>query len=600
MPPSLSLDRILSRHPRCLLLLLVLASTWVVVSGGLLSDDAVPFGDGEHYALRALSLYGFLHAGHGHAFWDELTSPSQSLLPPHDLLFFLVPNALASVALYGLLKTLVTAALLAVALFLLCHELERPAWSPALFLLCVMQNVTLDSSYFYFADTPFMAVVALSLAFQIRAWRRPDWRNALLSGLGAALPFWIKPANALLYLAIFLVAELVRLFLEKNPDLRLRALGLAGFLPVALAALLCGGFPSIVYLVDANETSGIFVTYLQCTGLLRLCYFPLCLTFFYHTQLLLLLAVIAAVILVFRQRPGLPAFDFSPFPAHLLVPLLLAFGLFGLYFSFGMVEKEMRSLLIILPVFWLGLFWLLDRWRVRSPVLFLVAMAYSACAAAQVSGDLFGANSSNSGDYQLRDDLLTRFPPPHSVNPAGAALTRTLLSLIGQNVPVGGKIAVGTEQMYLTSESLTWIERRDSALSGQPAAYDFANFLTNQGKVSRPALLRSSAILLILAPAFQYSPQVQSTSASLAQFAYQKWMLQDHTAKVVPIMFGNDTVLGVLIVPHEPLTDPLITQAISATGVPELVDTLSFSGYQPRRLSLRECLDILLHRPSKP
>ncbi|MCE0482955.1 MAG: hypothetical protein LV479_01805 [Methylacidiphilales bacterium] len=589
------------------LFILVLLATGLLISGGLLSDNAVPYGDGEHYALRALSLYGFLHTGQWMQFWNELTVPGQSLLPPHYLLFFLVPPSLASVAVYGIIQTFVTCALLAFGSYSLCRALDRPSWSPALFLLCLMQNVSLDASYFYFADTPFLAVVTIALAWQISAWRDCHWCASLLSGIGAALPFWIKPANALLFFVVFVLTEILRLLLNKMarhmPPQFLPHLGflLLGFIPLVLAALLCGGLQSIVYLVNANETSGLFVTHLECTGLFRLLYFPLCLTFFYQTELLLFIAFLVALIAFWLKGSSAapPSTPSSPFPEHLLLPSLIAFTAFGLFFSFGITEKEMRGLLMMLPVLWLGLFWALDRWKISPPILFAVAALYTFCAALQIFCGTFGGGFLNSGSYQLSDDWLSRFPPKHIVNPNGASLTRNLLAVIRQSVPGGGKIAVGTEQMFLTSESLTWMEQRDTALRGQSPLYHFNNFLTNQGKYSRPALLDARAILLILHPNFQYSQQVQTASNALAQFAYNQWMLHDHSAQVIPIALGPNTLLGVLIAPNEPLTDSRITQVLTATGAQELADPLAFSASTPKRFTFGECWQILFRGKSQ-
>ncbi len=604
------LDRFLLQHTRWVLLLLVPATTWILTLGGLLSKDAVPFGDGEHYALRALSLCGFLHSGQWGRFWDEFILSGQSLLPPHYLVFFLVPTGLASVALYGVIQVLVSCSLLAIGIYWLCEALERPAWSPALFLLCVMQNLTLDSAYFYFADTPFLAVVTISLAAQAWAWRRSDWRLSLLSGIGAALPFWVKPPNALIVLGIYVIAEVVRFIFDrirgpKPPTvtsldyfryLRHWGFALISFIPLFGAALICGGFQSIIYLIDANQISGVYASHIDCTGLLRLFYFPACLTAYYQTELLLLIVFVAAVVTIWRVRnrpaPSEPH-TLTPFPVGLLLPFLVAYGVFGFYFSFGMADKVIRSLLVILPIFWLGIFYLLDRCQFRASLLFLVTMVYSIFASLQVAYGPFNGAPFTTSDYQLSDDWLARFPPMHTTVPAGAELTRNLFSAIRQAVPENNKIAVGTEQMFLTSESLTWIEQQDSALLGKEPAYDFNNFLTNQGKFSRPALLGSRGILLILHPKLQYSPQVAQASMALAQFAYQKWMLQDHLAQVFPLSDGRSGLLGVLIVLKEPMTDALVDQAISGTKGTELLDTLSFSGSHPKRLSLHECWEVL-------
>ena len=48
---------------------------WIITANGLISSNVVPFCDGYHYALRAFTLYGYLHSGQWTRFCDYFTLP---------------------------------------------------------------------------------------------------------------------------------------------------------------------------------------------------------------------------------------------------------------------------------------------------------------------------------------------------------------------------------------------------------------------------------------------------------------------------------------------------------------------------------------------
>jgi hypothetical protein len=389
-----TLERWLRRRPLQISLALAAIVCLVLSADGIVSEDAMPFGDGEHYVMRALTLYGFLHTGQWSQFWNVFTLPKQSIAPLHYWLFFLLPQSWASFSAYGVIQVVTTYALMVLGASQLCRALDRPEWTPPLFLLCASQNISLDFSFFYFADIPFMAVGMLALAWQMRAWKNAGWQGSLLSGVGLGLTFWVKPPNALIFAATFFIAEIARAILVwwKNPapsSARIKALSrhaialAAGFLPVTLAALACGGFQSIVRLINVNEVSDIFATTLKCTGLLRLFYFPLCLTFFYHAVAMawiFALAGVAALKLSQQKKPDPIAPARERFPMQLLQPLLIAYLILGEFFSFGEECKVMRSLLLLIPVMWLGIFWVLEKWKMPPGVVFLATVAYVGCA----------------------------------------------------------------------------------------------------------------------------------------------------------------------------------------------------------------------------
>ena len=425
----------LSKWPLAIALLLALVMSLCLCLEGAVSENALPFGDGEHYVLRCMTLYGFLHSGQWAKFWDVFTLPRQSLAPLHYWLFFLLPEAWASLVSYGLIQLATTYGVLAFGTWALCRALDRPEWTAALFVLCAVQNISMDPSYFYFADFSFFAMGTLALAWQIRAWRDRTWSNSMLSGAGVGLLFWLKAPNAIIFLGTYLVAELVwialtwietrRSFVENGrtdfSGIRIwrttvvaHALAAgAGFIPVAfLALVVCGGFQSIIRLIDLNEVSGVFTTTLECTGLLRLLYFPLCLAFFYHAIVMMwVFSFVCLVAFVMNRRSDGVAPAPRPGPGFLatgFLPLLCAYLALGEFFSFGMENKEMRSLLLVLPVMWLGIFWILERLRVRPTLVLAAALAYAACGYSQTLLNGFRSREVSTESFQLKNDWLAR------------------------------------------------------------------------------------------------------------------------------------------------------------------------------------------------
>ena len=603
-----TLERWLKERPLLLSLLVAAVICWGLGANGVVSEDAMPVGDAEHYVLRGMTLYGFLHTGQWARFWDLFTLPRQSIVPLHYLLFFLLPQGLASMTSYGVTQAVATYGLLAFGLWRMARALDRPEWTPALFLLCAVQNISLDYSFFYYIDVPFMAVGTLALAWQIEAWRGPGWRSGLLSGVGAALLFWVKAPNAIIFTGTYLLAEAIRAVIVwralatatrpmfwKNLALHSAAVA-AGYLPLTLLALVCGGFQAIIKLIDENEVSGLFVTTLECTGLMRLLYFPLCLTFFYHTVMLLLIfGVVGAIAFRLNRAKAGPASESSPtkpFPGPLLLPVVVAYCVLGELFSFGLENKEMRSLLLVLPALWLAFFWALEYARVRIGLTFLAAVAYAGGAFSQVFFNGFDPAIVNSDGYQLKGDWLSRLPQAHPASLAEIELTKGLLRLIHQAMPEGGKVAVGTEQLYVTSESLTWCLEHDLALRGEQVPSAFNNFLTVKGEFCRRSLLDARGILVIVHPSLQYSREVYQATGALLKFVNDTWY-KDGTAGVFPLESEGSGTIGLLIVMKQPITDAQIDQLLRATNSTELPANVVFSPPADPRLSWPEMLDIL-------
>jgi hypothetical protein len=599
------LEKGLKTRPLLVTVVLALALCCALGSGGEVSEYVMPFGDGEQYVFRCLSLYGFLHSGQWGQFWNTFTLPEQSLAPLNYVLFFLLPQAWAGMTSYGCLQLLTSYGLLAFGAWLLCRTLERPGWTPALFILCATQNISLDESYLYFQDVPFLAVGMIVLGAQMRTWKSPSFRNYVLVGSGLGMLFWVKSANALIFTWTYFLAEIIRFAIiwwnhQVRPQWRQelpKQIGgwLAGFLPLTVAAMGCGAFQSIVRLIDANELSGRFVTQLQCTGVLRFFYFPLCLTFFYHTLLLLGIflgfAVVAWVLNAYSR-----SFHPSPeqaFPSRLLWPLLIAYLILGEAFSFSLQDKEMRSMLLVLPVLWLATFWVLEKVRVRIGLVLLAALVYACCALSQVISNTFSSADVPTESYQLDGDWLERLPQAHSASVERFEQSRAIFNFIREALPNGGKVAVGSDLIYLTSQSLTWIAERDLALHGQHSAYQFQNFITPEGLYRRKALRGAQGIIVYLIPQFQYSHPVFFASTALVQFGLGPWQ-DSGFAQAAPLRNSQAGLVGVLVLPSEALDDSRIDELIGGTKVPELPpETDSYSAAE-HQLSWTECRDILL------
>ena len=608
------LEKWLRARPLAISLVLALVVSYCLATNGVVSEDIMPFSDGEHYILRGLTLYGYLHSGQWSQFWDAFTMPRQALAPLHYWIFFLLPQSLASVTSYGVIQVVTTNVVLALGTWALCRALDRVEWTPALFLLCANQNISIDQSYFFHMDGPFFASGTLALAWQVGAWRDFSWRNSLLAGAGLGLMFWIKPANAVIFAAVFLFTEIVRAgltwFVGKRDGsmtseaaskwrrdlLRHASAMAAGFIPVAFLAMACGGIQSIAKLVNANEASGALATTLECTGLFRLLYFPLCLTIFYHAVAMLLIFTVAGIAAYkMRQKNASPSAAPGPlFPAHLLLPLIIAYAVLGEVFSFAMADKEMRSLLLVLPVLWLAVFWGLDRWRARPGLLLGAAVAYVVCAYSQIFCNTFETVDVPTEGYQLKGDWLGRLPQAHVNYPAQIGLTTGLLGLIHQAMPDGGKVAVGSEQLYLTAESLSWASQHELALQGRQSPYQFQNFLKADGRYCRSALLGAKGILVFVNPGLQYSQQVAAISNALVQFSAATW-LKSGAVQMVPVQQQGGALLGCLVVAREPLDDARITQLVQGTGGAELspAEDVTFNWQDNHRLTWQDCEDIL-------
>jgi len=492
-----------------------------------------PAEDGQGYAIRGFTLYGYMHSGQWAQFWTLLRHPNQSICPLHYLPFFAIPQALAGIAAYTLSQNLVVYLLLAAATFKLCQTLDRAEWAPAIFLLCAANNLALTDYYFFYLDMEFFAAGLFAVACQLAAWREASASKSILSGLALGLPFWIKPANALIFIAVFALSEIIRaagnLLACKAPADRSRSLAASahhwicqgvGFIPLLVLALYCGGAQSILQLIQSNEINNT-TTPLNCEFLLRLFYFPLCLSYFYHV--LLLGSILLAVFLLGKNRMVTEDRETAAFAARLFLPLIFAYIVWGAFFSFWMQAKAIRSLLPMLPLFWIALFWLIERRRLRTDLLFLVAGMYAFTAFSQKAFDLLGTKSSYVDDtYQLNLDSWMQMPSPWHEGGFNMAIADGL----SKNPPPPGIICTNSIELQ---KDLTWRLNSGDLLLGKPPRYDVhLIFIFNGTYLNRTFV---GAHLIVFKRWGPQSDKVRDESLDMLQYGIDEWVTKQHCAK---------------------------------------------------------------------
>jgi hypothetical protein len=523
----------LRKHSRIVCFLLA-ASIALVLSQRTILKSIPPSADGQGYTIRTFALYGYLHTGQWSSFWHLLTHPYQSVFPLHYLPFLALPSMLAGAPTYILTLDLTAYFLLAAGVFKLCQALERKEWAPAVFLLCGVNNVALTDYFHFYMDMEFFALSACVTALQVVAWRSTKSRDGFISGLTLRLLFWMKPANALILLAVFILCEVFRaaneLFLRKaTRDQRQCLLELLlhwgyqalGFLPVLGAALFCGGAQTILQLIHNNEISNT-TTPLQNEYLLRLFYFPLCLAFFYNVLLLGVLFLAAFLVGKFWKRAE--EHGAGDFPGHLFIPLAVAILVWGLFFSFWVQAKGMRSLLPMLPVCWIALFWLLEKWRLRADLLFYIASAYALLAFSQKAFDLLGTTNSYVDDtYQLTSKSWTEMPSPWlPIADTNTAMCDSLTKY----TPPPGIICVNSSELQ---KALTWRLNAQDLLLGKKPSYDVHIFFVYNGHYLNRAFIGTHMIVFKMLTASAQSV-IHVESLDLIQYGIDEWVTKQHCA----------------------------------------------------------------------
>jgi hypothetical protein len=567
----------------------------------MVSSRVTPYTDGNHYVQRAFALYGFLHTGQGGKFAELFTLPRQTLLPPQYPLFFLVPSAWAGLAAYGAIQLLVNFGVLAAAVWNLCRVFERRAWAPAMFLLCACENYAFDYPYFFFLDLTFAAFGALALSFQVEAWRRPSPRASLLAGGAVGLLFWIKPANAVIFTAIFVLCEAIRAawpFLTRSRMEKVRfTLGhpgalLAGFLPLVLAATICGAWQTIFSLIQGNELSQEWETHLQA-GFLRVFYFPLCFAYFYDAVVLLILAAILLFAAHFLRRDEAEPISapVAAFPGRALIVLAIGYAIFGEFFSFWVLVKTMRALVFMLPVLWLLLFRLAERARIRADWLLLGALAYGAVLTDQVTTDSFHSKPLSPDKFLLADEWYDYLPMAWPRYGSGYGVVSHLREILQAQLPQGGRIGVTTERVFLDGRSLALQLNGAALLDGRAPRYSCVRLFDVNGRYSPNAFLTANALLIYVARNAQYSQFTWREDTGLLAYVPDHWAAPE-TIRQVSNPEGR--LLGYLVPLPQPLTAAQLADGMKACGAPGPMPDDRLDEYiYGRPFTWPECLEIL-------
>ena len=539
----------------------------VILSLHTVLAPVIPIADGLGYTMRGFALYGYLHTGQWSDFWKLLHSPYQSVLPLHYLLFFSLPQEFAGVDSYVFAQNITTYFLLAYAVFKMTLVLNRPEWAPAIFLLCSVNNIALTDFYAFFLDVEFLSLGLLVIAWQMEAWKEKRVPSSILSGLGLGLLFWMKPANALIFLATYLLSEICHggcalLSCKAKVGRRQCMLNLfrhwscqsLGFLPLLGMVLLSGGGQTILQLIDQNEIHESS-TPLACENLLRLFYFPLCLSACYHMILLgglLMTAFFANRWLPLDQNRE----DSSSIPLHLIVPVVFSYLVLGGFFSFWLIVKPLRSLLLMLPLFWFLLCWLWEGRRLRVELFLLMAVAYAFTAFSQKAFDLLGTRGSLVEDnYQLSIASWAEMP---SAWHWGESFDQFIYNKVNGDLPPTGIICVNSIELR---NSLAWRLGLQDFLLGKVPRYEVRNIFDYKGAYFDKSLVGSNLIVLVTIFPVQSSRSVWLESMSILNYANEEWCVNGGWAQINEMPSIQGQPIGYEISFRQPLTEAQVAQA---------------------------------------
>ncbi len=541
----------------CLSLAVVITA---ILSLHTVMTSMLPIADGQGYVMRTFALYGFLHTGQWSQFVDLLTRPCQSILAPHDLLFFLLPRSLAGVAAYVTLQNGVTNLLLAYGVHVLSQVLNRPAWAPAIFLLCAVNNIALTDFYAFYLDMSFLAVGLLAIAFQMKAWSGNHTSTSAIAGALVGSMFFIKPANALIFLAIYLLSELIHAAfamrkIEAGSSQKKWFQNLvkddgwkfSGLVPALLLAFCCGGGQTILQLIEQNEVTRELAA-VSATGLLRLFYFPLCLSVCYHVILLgglLILAVAAS-----KWFPAKKSDESLPsYPVHLFVPILIAYFIYGEFFSFWMIVKPMRALLLMLPLLWFCFFWMWEKRHLRIEPLLVVALLYAGLAFSQKAFDFMGTRDQLVEDnYQLSRASWTEMP---SAWHRGVSLNQMICDFVVAHLPPPGIICANAIEIRNT---LDWRLGKEPLLEGKTPPYPTRNLFDFKGEYYDQSLLGASEVVLVTFLPVQSSRTAWLQSMGAVDYANEQWCGSNPLARRADLGVIHGQSIGQVYTFNHPLT----------------------------------------------
>jgi hypothetical protein len=567
----------------------------------------IPIADGESYAIRAFVLYGYLHTGQWDNFWKLLSSPNQSILPLHYLLFFSFPQAFAGVTSYVFAQNITTYLLLAYAVFKMAQVLNRSEWAPAIFLLCSINNVALTDFYAFFLDGEFFALGLLVIALQMEAWKEKQASICILSGIGLGLLFEMKPANALIFLAIYILSEICRggyvfLSCKAKMDRRPCMLNLfrhwgyqsLGFIPLLCLVFISGGAQTILQIIDHNEIHDSS-TPLACENLLRLLYFPLCLSACYHV--ILLGGLLIGAFFASKWMPmGNNQEDSSLIPFHLFIPVAVSYLILGEFFSFWMLVKPMRSLLLILPLFWFAFCWLWEKRRLRVELFLPVAVIYTFLAFSQKAFNFLETKGPVVEDnYQLSMSSWTEMP---SAWRRGPGLDQIIYNWMSPDLPSSGIICVNSIELR---NSLAWRLGIQDFLLGKEPRYEVRNIFDYQGAYYDKSLIGSNVVILITFFPIQSSRLMWLETMDFLDYGNGEWCARNGLAQINEMPSVQEQPIGYEFVFQQPLTEAQVDAAnksapFAKTAKADSKSAGSFYGFHYSRAEGWELLKVWFNK----
>lgn len=540
-------------------LILATVVSFLLISRPHWTASDIPFGDGRWYAQQAIELYGLLHSGQWGKFWDLFCAPTTVTLVPSYLPFFLLPSVLATGVVYGLINCASWHLVMAYALYGMTRIAGRTALAAPIFLLVAANNYALDSAYYYYLDLPFAAMCLLALFFLMRALTTPGRRNFLVAGASAGITCFVKPGGSFVFLGLYVMTVglwlVLPMFIKPRKSLRAicrEAWGMMwpwmiAFIPFLVAAASWNLVQRIVQQWVENQGGSYYAEALTVKGLLRLFYFPLCLSYYYSFCLLGLITVLLVFkVWVMPSKTEVATFTSQAAWRLILVASSVFIIVWGLVFSWGMTFKPIRSLPVMLPILWLAFFSLPGLRRLSSRAIGMVAITYFICVHAQFAWGFIEKSSRSAETYHLTGDWINRLPAqaPNVENAIG--ITRSLVSALNQMGVSKGNVAVGSEMLYWNSCSLNWITQLEDLAAGCRPGITFKTAVDNKGNPIRSSFDSVSALILPVHPSIQYSREVYKMNVVIAQYVAQHWQPDGHAQ--MNVLKFNDGQPGVALV----------------------------------------------------
>jgi hypothetical protein len=400
----------------------------------------------------------------------------------------------------------------------------------------------------------------------VRAFVVPDMRHYMMAGFSAGLTCFVKPGGAFVFLGFYGITLGIWLLLPLLSHSR-RDLGaylrevwsklwpwLVAFVPLFMLAAMWNLVQRVVQQWVENQGGSYYAETLTVTGLLRWLYYPFCLSYFYSFVLLGLITVLLVVWFWITPRRPIVQEPLRPEVRRALILVSLIFVVvWGLIFSWAMTFKPIRSIPLILPLLWLGLFTLTRLRAMPMRILCVGAVLYFAIVHVQFAWELSPSVNRSAETYHLTGDWFSRLPSRQPNVEAAIGITRTLVATLNQMGIKEGSVAVGTEMLYWNSCSLNWITQLDDMRAGRVPGIVFKTAVDNKGNPIRSCFENVSALVLPVHPSVQYSREVYRFNVVTAQYAAQHWQTSGRVIMNV-LKFGDGQPGVAILVFKIPLT----------------------------------------------